>query len=255
MEPQAAIHTGQAILVKDAANIHFTNCTIAHTGNYGLYIADRCHHIKVDHNNFFDLGAGGIKVGLPVKDVIATATPFSDLPYEITISDNIIHNGGLTLPGCVGIWIGQCHRNQVIHNELYNLPYSGISMGWTWANVTTYTKDNLLANNNIHNVLQTLTDGGGIYTLGKLNGSQIKGNYIHDIVRHARAAGGGSQGIFFDESSQDVSVEGNVITGVKGSIAFNGTKKENMTWGENFFDDGGDKEAMNAIKRKAGPRR
>jgi hypothetical protein len=128
-------------------------------------------------------------------------------------------------------------------------------MGWTWANVTTYTQNNLLGNNNIHNVLQTLTDGGGIYTLGKLNGSEIRGNYIHNIIRHSHAAGGGSQGIFFDESSQGVIVDRNVINGVKGSIAFNGTKKENMTWGDNFFNDSSNTEAAKVISKKAGPRR
>jgi hypothetical protein len=255
MEPQAAINTGQAIVVKDAANIHFNNCTIAHTGNYGLYIAERCHNTTVSYCNFFDLGAGGIKVGLPVIDVLATATPFTDLPFENIVSDNTIHDGGLTIPGCVGIWVGQSRDNKVIHNELYNLPYSGISMGWTWANVTTYTQNNLLGNNNIHNVLQTLTDGGGIYTLGKLNGSEIRGNYIHNIIRHSHAAGGGSQGIFFDESSQGVIVDRNVVNGVKGSIAFNGTKKENMTWGDNFFNDSSNIEAAKVISKKAGPRR
>jgi hypothetical protein len=57
--------------------------------------------------------------------------------------------------------------------------------------------------------MQVLSDGGGIYTLGRMPGSQIIGNVIHDIPRNAGRAE--SNGIFFDQGSSDLLVADNVI--------------------------------------------
>jgi hypothetical protein len=247
MEPQAAVYAGQMITIRDAKNIVLKNCQFSHTGNYGLYIANRTQNITVGGCHFFDMGAGGIKVGLPVKYVESEKLPIGDIPSKNRITNNLIHDIGLTIPGGVGIWLAQTADNVVTQNEIYNTPYSGISMGWTWSKANTYTRNNLIAYNNIHHVLQTITDGGGIYTLGQLNGSILKENYIHNIVRHPLAVGGDSQGIFFDESSQGAIVERNVITEVKNSIGFNGTKKENMIWKENFLDP---KSALSSSAKK-----
>jgi hypothetical protein len=255
MEPQAAVYAGQAILLKNATNVAFENCSIAHTGNYGIYIAERTNNIAVKQCHLYDLGAGGVKIGIPVINVATSNIPATDVSYGNIIADNFIHDIGKTQPGGVGIWLAQTRDNQIIHNELYNFPYTGISIGWTWNPINTFTANNLIANNHIHHVMHTLTDGGGIYTLGKLNKSILRENFIHDIIRHFNAAGGDSQGIFFDESSQDASIERNVIWNMKKPIGFNATKKENMRWDENFLDSGNLGDAARAIAEKAGPRK
>jgi hypothetical protein len=255
MEPQAAVYASQAIHLKDAANITFANCSIAHTGNYGIHIAERTNNISVKQCHFFDLGSGAVKIGQPIIDVALAGTPKTDISYGNIIADNSIHDIGKTLPAGVGIWLAQTRDNQIIHNELYNCPYTGISMGWTWEPKNTFTANNLIANNHIHDVMQTLTDGGGIYTLGKMNGSILRENYIHDIIRHKNAVGADSQGIFFDQSSQDATIAGNVIWKMNKPLGFNVTKKENMRWDENYLDSNSENNATaRAIADKAGPR-
>jgi len=117
------------------------------------------------------------------------------------------------------------------------MPYSGISLGWTWSDLETHTHNNTIANNHIHHVLQTLTDGGGIYTLGRMDGCTLEGNYIHDITRAKGAIGSHSNGIFFDQSSKFLQVRSNLIHTVENeSIRFNQTSEENMEWEGNYFD-------------------
>ena len=58
-----------------------------------------------------------------------------------------------------------------------------------------------------------LSDGGGIYTLGRQPGTVLSGNYISNIPsNHGRAE---SNGIFMDQGSSEILVQGNVITGAK----------------------------------------
>ena len=51
------------------------------------------------------------------------------------------------------------------HNEVSGSRYSGISVGLGWADVTNAATNNLVRYDRVHDVLQLMADGGGIYTL------------------------------------------------------------------------------------------
>jgi len=63
--------------------------------------------------------------------------------------------------------------------------------------------------------MQTLSDGGGIYTLGFQPDSVIGGNIIHGIPRAAGAAE--SNGMFLDEGTKDFTITKNVVFGTEQS--------------------------------------
>ncbi len=63
--------------------------------------------------------------------------------------------------------------------------------------------NNRLESNHIHHVMSLLQDGGGIYTLGNMAGTVIRGNHIHDNP-------GVPGGIYLDEGSGFIEVTGNV---------------------------------------------
>jgi len=76
----------------------------------------------------------------------------------------------------------------------------------------TPARENVVADNHIHHVMLTLSDGGGIYTLGKQPGSALRGNLIHDVPANAGRAE--SNGMFLDQGTGEFVIEGNVIYNV-----------------------------------------
>ena len=92
-----------------------------------------------------------------------------------------IERCGQTFFGAVGVWVGMSVDTTLRNNEIRNLPYTGVSVGWCWDARPTICRGHQIRDNNIHHVMQTLSDGGGIYTLGRQPGTVLAGNVIHDI--------------------------------------------------------------------------
>ena len=128
------------------------------------------------------------------------------------IADNHIHHLGLVYAAGVGIWVLQSGRNQIIHNDVHDLYYTAISVGWTWGYRSNQSKGNLIAFNHLHAIGKNmLSDMGGIYTLGVQPGTIIQNNLIHDVSSFTY----GGWGIYLDEGSSDILVEDNVVYGCK----------------------------------------
>ena len=52
------------------------------------------------------------------------------------------------------------------HNVIHDMPYTGISIGYRWDTTPTSLVRCVAEYNHIYDVMKTLADGGGIYTLG-----------------------------------------------------------------------------------------
>jgi hypothetical protein len=78
-----------------------------------------------------------------------------------------------------------------------------------WNSDPTPCRENIIHANHIHHVLLTLSDGGGIYSLGLQPGSRITNNLIHDVKINAGRAE--SNGMFLDEGTKELLVENNII--------------------------------------------
>ena len=92
-----------------------------------------------------DLGAGGVKLG----ETVLPSQP-ADLTKNIIIDNNIITDAGHIFPCAVGVILFHTSDNQVTHNEISNLRYSGISVGWIWGYAQSPSKRNVIKYNNIH---------------------------------------------------------------------------------------------------------
>jgi len=97
----------------------------------------------------------------------------------------------------------------ITNNHIFNLPYTGVSVGWMWSPVATPSRQNIIAGNHIHDIMNILSDGGGIYMLGLQPGSKILNNRIHDVEVNAGRAE--SNGMFLDEGITDVFVADNLV--------------------------------------------
>ena len=60
--------------------------------------------------------------------------------------------------------------------------------------------------------MQILSDGGGIYTLGRQPGTVLSGNVIHDVPLNAGRAE--SNGMFLDQGTTELVIENNLIYAV-----------------------------------------
>ena len=125
------------------------------------------------------------------------------------MANNRIQRGGRQFFGAIGIWIGLAHDIRVEHNEIAELPYTGVSVGWMWNPTPTPAANNHIRQNHIHHVMQVLSDGGGIYTLGRQPGSTLAGNHIHDVPVNAGRAE--SNGMFLDEGTDQFTISANLI--------------------------------------------
>jgi hypothetical protein len=144
-----------------------------------------------------------------------------------TINRCLVARCGQLDYGAVGIWVGIARDSKLSQNLISHLPYTGISVGWKWDNTPTGLARITVERNHIHDVLQKMSDGGGIYTLGRQPGTILRQNHIHDIpVNLGRAE---SNGIFMDEGSSEILVEDNTIYNLaKSPIRFHRAERNTL---------------------------
>jgi parallel beta-helix repeat protein len=204
---QAGIPASSAVEAVGAVNFRVERCTIAHSGGYALELGRGSKHNQVLANEFYDLGAGGVKVGGPDFNWNR-----AEQNYDNVIADNEIHDLGQVYAAGVGIWVLQSGRNQIVHNHVHDLFYTAISVGWTWGYAKNQSSGNLIAFNHLHAIGKNmLSDMGGIYTLGVQPGTVIQNNLIHDVSSFTY----GGWGIYLDEGSSDIVAEDNVVYNCK----------------------------------------
>jgi hypothetical protein len=206
---QAAIGVPGAVWGRGVRHCIFDGCFVAHTGTYGIELAQGCQNNRITHCKLTDLGAGGVKIGeVAIRDR-ANQQTFGNEVADCTIAD-----GGNLFPSCVALWIGQSHDNTVTHNDIHGFWYTAISIGWTWGYTKSAAQRNLVEANHIHHIgtkteeaSPILSDMACVYTLGDQEGSVIRGNLFHDVAGLKY----GGWGIYFDEGTTHILAEKNLV--------------------------------------------
>jgi hypothetical protein len=175
-----------AVQVHRGTNISVVNDVLSHLGGNAVDLADGTQDSSVTGFIVQDTGGGGIYVG-EVDDYFQTEP--SLMTSGDVVSNNVVWYAGQDYRDAVGIWLGYTRNATVEHNDVGHNPYSGMSVGWGWGwasacNVqaaqglkqcyhgTIYAGGNQVLNNYVHEPMESMWDGGPIYT----NGGQGNGN-------------------------------------------------------------------------------
>ncbi|MBN2294105.1 MAG: right-handed parallel beta-helix repeat-containing protein [Pirellulales bacterium] len=258
------------IVCRSAKNIHFERCTFTHLGGAGLDLEYGSSDNVVEGCHFHDISGSAIQVGGIERSDHHPGDKRTTVRNN-QILNNLIENCAVEYMGGLGVFVGYTEATVIAHNEIRNIPYSGISMGWGWGeedagggreeyyqpykyDTPTTAKNNRIEYNHIHHTMQRLIDGGGIYTLGNMPGTVIQGNHIHDS---AHAVGG----IYLDEGSGFIEITGNLVYRVPKPMNYNNkpqnrkdTCKEHDNWFGDEFAKDADKlpEGAKKVVEKAG---
>lgn len=174
------------VMLNGAENVSFHNCRFAHTAStaldYHLYIKGG----NVEHCTFSDIGGSGILAGTfgpeaHEQHIAYTPVDEREVCNGLTITDNLITDAANEDWGCVGIGAGWVKNICIEHNEISDVSYTGISMGWGWNRKICCMKNNTVHANLIHHYARHMYDTAGIYTLGAQPGTFITENVVRDI--------------------------------------------------------------------------
>jgi len=219
-----------------ARSIRFERCVFTRLGGAGIDLEYGAQDNVISGCSFFDISGTAIQIGDVLKD-----DHHPDDPRKIVKNNSVVNcvirDCGRDYWGSVGIFAGYTEGTVIAHNEISCLPYSGISVGYGWGEedaggnpayqqpfwyeTPTPARDNRIEYNDIHDVMQKMLDGAGIYTLGNMPGSVIRGNHIHDCTGNVKAGRGPVAGIYLDEGSGFIEVTGNVVYRVNVPMNYN----------------------------------
>ncbi len=185
--PAPAPAPSPVIYAVESNNCWVQACEIFDLGGHGVYVGDEFGELDSDWRS-------------PATSSASTHDPSNG---NCVLACQI-QTLGTSFRDADGICLAHVRDSQVLDNEVARCKYSGINIGsvgehsifpvpppcgtHNTAYYSQNTEGTRIVRNHIHNVMQILTDGGGIYTVGShlpssVSGAtaQIDSNYIHDI--------------------------------------------------------------------------
>lgn len=215
LENQAWIARPEAaIRVKCADDVNFNGCTFRHLAATGVDYERAVSASAIENCHFTDIGGTALLVGAFPDGGFETHVPYKpfsekDLCTDITIRNNLIDEVTNEDWGCVGIGAGYIKRINIVQNEVCNVNYSGICVGWGWTLLESGMSGNRIEANYVHHFARRLYDAGGLYTLSNQPGSVMRNNRIENLVDAPYATNDRAFYIYFDEATDGYTVENN----------------------------------------------
>ena len=177
-----------AVRVVAARQIDFERCRFEHLGSTGLDYEEAVQGGVVRGCLFRDIAGNGLLVGSFSPAAHETHLPYDPADRREVCTQQQINNCYFTEIGnedwgCLAIAAGYVGDVNIEHNEISEVPYSGISLGWGWTQTVNCMRNNRVHANLIHHYAKHMYDVAGIYTLGSQPKSYVTENYVHSIYK------------------------------------------------------------------------
>ena len=177
-----------AVRVVAARQIDFERCRFEHLGSTGLDYEEAVQGGVVRGCLFHDIAGNGLLVGSFSPAAHETHLPYDPADRREVCTQQQINNCYFTEIGnedwgCLAIAAGYVGDVNIEHNEISEVPYSGISLGWGWTQTVNCMRNNRVHANLIHHYAKHMYDVAGIYTLGSQPKSYVTENCVHSIYK------------------------------------------------------------------------
>ncbi len=177
-----------AVSVNFGNHIQFEKCRFEHCAATGLDVHRGVTASMIRGNLVKDIGGTGIQIGVFSDEATEIHLPYNpkderEITGNIQITNNLVSDVTNEDWGSVGIGAGYVRDVQIDHNEINNVSYSAISLGWGWTKTLNAMKNNRVIANRIHHYAKHNYDCAGVYTLSAQPNTVISDNYIDSIYK------------------------------------------------------------------------
>ena len=191
---------GGAITLEYCKNVEFRDCTFDNVGLTAIVMDKGSQNCVVEGCIFRDLG----NCAVVVSNLDFSAKGNSRVVNNV-VKNNVIRRIGCINKSSPAILVLYTNGTIVKNNDIYDCPYTGISVGWGWAKLDdSYAGNNMILQNRVGNYLTVLKDGGGVYTLGNQPNSLIEYNYFYSQRNNIA-------GVYLDEATSGYTVRYNAF--------------------------------------------
>ena len=200
-----------------AEDIEIRNCEFSSLGSAAIFMKEGVKDFVFEGNILKDISGTGIIIGSMNHGASNFDAETMEICQNINIRNNVFRRIATEYRQNCAITTWYENAVNIEHNDISGLPYTGISAGWglnSQVNISLMSRNMQVSHNKITDVLETLDDGGNIYTGGRIYEIQIDNNYF------ARNKAGTYPGIYLDSGSQYSKVHDNLVLGNKNIFFF-----------------------------------
>lgn len=232
-------HPSSAFYAEYANNLKVDYCTFSKIGSTAIDYFCGVTNSRIFSCEIYDVANNGISVAKFAQDenteIHEAYNPAdkSEICSGVRVINNLVHDTGTEYEGAVAIAAGYAENIIIANNEIFNCPYSGISVGFGWTSADNAMKNNIIYANKLHEVGLVTCDFGAIYTLSKQPQSLCTRNYISNVQRMPWFDYGYAA-MYFDEQTEGYVIKENLLHNIGsdawgGGINFNGCASKNST--------------------------
>ena len=157
-------------------------------GSSGLDYVEGTQGGTVSNCDFTEIAGNGIVAGSFSPSAFETHLPYDPqdrrtICNNLMIVNNMVHNVSTEDWGTLGICCGYVSGCIIAHNEIWDVSYSGINLGWGWTQSVNAMRGNEVYRNYIHHYARHMYDCAGIYTLSAQPKTYILENVVEKIYK------------------------------------------------------------------------